>query len=395
MIGSAHSDPTSLNLSGKSVVIAGRLETIGRRTAVDLVKARGGTVRRSLGRRTGCLVVGHDATGLLENGGLRARIEAADRNAVPCLSENGFLRALGDAAADGRRPRGKVEPREDLSFSSDDIKRTAGLAGDDLRILGLLDIIDLDQGRGGFEAMVAARQAARLLRAGCTLADIAASVARMRRRVDADGSGAPGYDNPLACHHFDLDDQRTLVVRVGNHAAEVCGQLRLPLPDAGNPGIPALMDRAAAAEETGDWSTAEALYRRCIMVERHDPTAPFNLANMLRDQDRPREADLFFRLALSRDQDFAEAWYNLGCMAEAAGGAQLACDCLDRALHCDPAFADAAFNLARLRYGLGDVAAAASCWELYLELDPDSTWARKARHGLALCRRRLGGEHGE
>ncbi len=372
-------------------MIAGRLETIGRRAAIDLVKARGGTVRRSLSRFTGCLVVGHDAAGLIENGGLRARIEAADRNAVPCLSENGFLRALErDQPA-----REKGREREALPFSTEDIQRTAGLAGDDLRILGLLDIIDLDEGRGGFEAMVAARQAARLLRGGCTLAAIAASVARMRRRAGGPSDDRPrsaAYDNPLSCHHFDLDDQRTVVLRIGDHLAEACGQLRLPLLDPGNPSIDTLMDRAEAAEDAGEWSAAEALYRRCAMLDRHDPTAPFNLANMLREQGRPREANLFFRLALARDQNFAEAWYNLGHMAEAAGGVALACDCIERALRCDPAFADAAFNLARLRYGLGDFAAAASCWELYIELDPDSAWTCKARHGLALCRRQLAGD---
>lgn len=376
-----------MDLSGKSIVIAGRLETIGRRAAVDLVKARGGTVRRSLSRTTGALVVGRDSAGLLETGGLQARIEAADRRAVPCLSENGFLRTLrGERSS---RVRGGERPA--LSFSAEDIKRTAGLAGGDLRILGLLDIIDLDGGRGGFEAMVAARQAARLLRAGCTLADIAGSVARMRRHAGEDGCGASAQDNPLTRHHFDLDDQRTLVLRVGDQVAEPCGQLRLPLPDAGNPSVDFLITQAEEAAAAAEWSLAETLYRRCTLLDRNDPAPPFNLANILREQGRRREADLFFRVALARDQNFAEAWYNLGHLAEAAGGVELACDCLARALRCDPAFADAAFNLARLRYGLGDIAEAASCWELYLELDPNSAWSRKARHGLALCRRKLTG----
>jgi hypothetical protein len=371
--GAVPCNPATVDLAGKSVVIAGRLESLARRRAVALVKQRGGTVARELSRRTGCLVVGHDAAGLVASGRLQARIEAADRAEVPCLSELGFLRVLVRPDPGGEKP-GKAEPG---SFSADDIARTSGLSPDLLRILALLDIVELDGGRGGFQAMSAARQAARLLASGSSPAELTAALRALRQR------------DALARHHFDLDEDRRLVRRLGDGVAEADGQLRLVLPDAGNPGADELVAAAEDAEAAGDWTTAETLYRRCLKLDGHDPTAPFNLANVLREQGRGREAMLYCRMALARDPGFAEAWYNLGDLAEAAGDPALARRSLQRALQCDAGFADAAFNLARLNYAAGAYDDAAAQWQRYLELDPNSAWARKARHGIALCRQHL------
>lgn len=370
-------NPAMVDLAGKSVVIAGRLESLARRRALALVRERGGTVGRDLSRRTGCLVVGHDAAGLVASGRLQARIEAADRADVPCLSELGFLRVLArPVGADEEGTRGG---EGDMPFSAEDIVRTSGLSSDLLRILALLDIVELNGGRGGFAAMSAARQAQRLLLSGSTPAELIASLCALRQH------GA------LARHHFDLDEGRRLVLRVGDRVAEADGQLRLDLPEAGNPAADEVMAAAEEAEAARDWAAAETLYRRCLKLDEQDPTAPFNLANVLREQGRLREALLFCRMAVVRDPLFAEAWYNLGDLAEAADNPALARQSLERALQCDPGFADAAFNLARLLYAAGSYADAAGQWQRYLELDPDSAWGRKARHGIALCRQHLRG----
>ncbi|MGZ8337892.1 MAG: tetratricopeptide repeat protein [Allosphingosinicella sp.] len=268
---------------------------------------------------------------------------------------------------------------EGAGFSVEDIVRTSGLPAGLLRILALVDIVELDGDRGGFAAMSAARQAGRLLKAGGTLAELIVSLRALSQR------------DALARHHFDLDDGRKLVLRLGDRVAEADGQLRLALPDAGNPAPEELMAAAEEAEAAGDLGAAEAFYRRCLKLDEQDPTAPFNLANVLREQGRVREAILFCRMALARDPVFAEARYNLADLAEAAGDAGLARHSLEQALKCDPGFADAAFNLARLHYAAGAYAKAAAEWQRYLELDPDSAWARKARHGIALCRQHLRG----
>lgn len=393
-IASAAGEPgiDAIDLAGKSVVIAGRLESLDRRTAVALVRARGGTVRRGLGRHTGCLVIGHDVAELVASGHLQAQIAAADRAAIPCLSENRFVRILyrPESAIDAGAGAATHDPgataAADIarqSFSADDIAKTARLPADMLRLLSLLDFIELDRGLGDFTALAAARQAARLLAAGTGIAELIESVGRMRR------SHRPDATRLLARYRFDLDERRRLALRVGDRLAEADGQLRLALPETASPAVDELMAAAASAEAERDWPVAEALYRRCSDLAAGDPTAPFNLGNVLRERGRPREAALFFEVALARDNTFAAAWYNLGHLAEAAGDIDLARDRLERALHCDPAFADAAFNLARLHYTAGVYDRAMAAWRHYLDLDPDSEWARRARRGIALCRQHL------
>lgn len=392
-VGRAAAD--GLDFAGKSVLIVGRLETIDRRTAAGLVKARGGRIGRSLGRDTLCLVVGHRAFDLVTSGVLQARIAEADRAGVLCLSENAFVRAIRHgigktavaAASFGEVFASVGEPAaapavdaDEGAFGAAEIAKMAGLSEDMLRLLALLDIIGLDGGRGGFHALAAARQAARLLNEGVSVAALSASVRRMLAIRCGDDP------HPLARFRFDLDECRRPVLRIGERWAEVDGQLRLLLPESGNPVVEDLMAGAEEAEAAGDWTSAEALYRRCVDLDHRNPTAPFNLANVLCEQNRPREAALFYQVSLSRDPNCAAAWYNLAHLAEAGGDIDAACDRLQRALDCEPDFADAVYNLARLHYRGGAYARAAEGWRRYLQLDQDSEWARKARTGIALCR---------
>ncbi len=391
-----------LDFTRRSVLIVGRLEGLGRRVAAALIRARGGRIGRSLGRRTGYLVVGHHAVDLVAAGIVQARLAEADRAGVPCLSENAFLRALnygptstGTASAPVRREAGSAAgPGAGIAadagasaasgaFGAAEIARMAGLPAEMLRLLALLDIIELDRGRGGFPALAAARQAARLLQEGASVAALTASVRQLLR------NRRPDDPHPLARFRFDLDERRRPVLRIGKEWVEPDGQLRLVLPESSNPVVEDLLAAAEAAEAAGDWQAAELLYRRCVDLDHDDPMAPFKLATVLCEQNRPSDAALFFQMALARDPGCAAAWYNLAHLSEAVGDIGTARDRLQRALGCNPDFADAAYNLARLNYHSGAYACAAEQWQHYLELDPDSDWARKARRGIALCRQHL------
>ena len=85
------------------------------------------------------------------------------------------------------------------------------------------------------------------------------------------------------------------------------------------------------------------------------------------------------------DPEFADAWYNLALLKEAAGDKQGARLCLERAIAADPDYADPVYNLAKLQFELGCFAEASRLWQRYLALDPDSEWSRRARSGLHLC----------
>src|SRR5690606_23399489 len=264
------------------------------------------------------------------------------------------------------------------------LPEAAGLDPAVVRLLVLYDLVQPQGGECSFRDLIGAREIARLLREGLGLADIVRSAERLGR------AGEAAEDHPLARLKLVCDDSGRLARRIGDRLAELDGQLRLSLPYADNPSVDEVFDAAEEAEQAGDLATAAELYRRCVSMDPRDPIAPFNLANVLREQGERGQARLFLELALQIDPAFADAWYNLALLEEAAGNRQGARVCLERAIAADPDYADPVYNLARLQFDLGCFAEAARLWQRYLTLDPDSEWSRRARSGLRLCRQHQG-----
>jgi hypothetical protein len=361
-----------LDLDGKMLAVVGRLSSIPRRVAVEEAERRGATVRRGLPRRTDLVVIGGGARALLAGGRLLATLDLADELGARCVSEKTFLRGIG------LLPPAHAEPAE---IPLDHLAESTGLEPAIVRLMGLFDLIDAHDERCSFRDLVTAREVARLLRENVSFGEILDGVGRINRREPV--------SHPLARHKLVCAEDGRLVVRLGERFAELDGQLCLPLPEAGNPSIDLLFEAAEEAEEEGDFAQAEALYRRCVDLDRRDPIIAFNLANVLREQGQVREAKWYLQLALTIDPWFAEAWYNLAMLLQAEGRGEFVRDHLERAIAADPEYSDPVYNLARWLFEGGELAAAAHWWERYLELDPDSEWSKKARRGLALCRRHL------
>lgn len=355
-------------LAAEVVVFVGRLEALPRRAAARLVEESGGQARRGITRRTRVIVVGHGAPASLGLDRLQNRLDLGWRCGAAAWSENRFLRqfGVGDAAPAGAR-----------TFDAATVCAQSGLEAVSLRLLSLLDLVEPIDDRYGFQDIVTGRTVARLLNDGATLADVVVGLMRARR------AGARAAPPIVRCA------DGTMALRLGNDVAEMDGQLRLPLAPAPgkeeNPSVDELFEAAQWAEEEARWQAAERHYRRCVDLDRADPTGPFNLANVLHRQGRLAEAALYFRLALSIDPAFAEAWYNLAHVAEAQGRGAMALECLQHAVDADRQFGDALYNLALLRFHNGDHQDAARLWRRYLAVDGDGEWARRARAGLALC----------
>jgi len=363
-----------MEFAGKNVTLIGRVLSLPRRVVTSELERRGAIVRRRFGRQIELLVVGQGAAAMLADGRLQARLREARALGAELVGERALLRALGRVPA---------PPAEPTALHIDELASHVQLDPAAVRILTLFDLIRPVEERVGFRDLVTAREVARLLRENVPLADIVLSAVEIDRRA-----GAPG-SHPLARHKLVCDPDGRLAVRSGGGLADLDGQLRLPLPDAGNPTVDSLFEDAEEAEEAGDLASAEALYRRCVMLDRQDPIAPFNLANVLREMGRTEDARVFFQHALALDPEFAEAWYNLAGLMEAAGQRDLAREFLRRAVAADPYYGDPLYNLALWHFQVGEYAEAVVWWERYLDLDPDSEWSRKARQGLALCHQHL------
>jgi tetratricopeptide (TPR) repeat protein len=363
----------AIGLDGKTVVIVGGLDAMPRRVAADELARRGAVTRRGLTRATDLLVVGHQARARLAGGRLQETLEKADRLRVRVISERTLLRALGLL-------RTSAEP---AAVTLEELTRRARLAPEIVRLLTLFDLIETDGDRCSFRALVTAREVARLLDEGLALTSILESVGLIGVRGDTPG------DHPLARHKLICDPDGKVAVRFAGGFAELDGQMRLPLPQAGNLTVDSLFEAAEEAEESKDWATAEHFYRRCTQIDRDDPIAPFNLANVLREQGRTSEAKCHLHQALAIDPNFAEAWYNLAGVVDGEGKREVARSYLLRAVAADPWYGDPMYNLAYWHFVAGRFDEAGAWWRRYLDLDPDSAWAAKARKGLLLCARHL------
>ena len=358
------------------ISLAGRISIIGRlsvpRSVVAReVAARGGTVQRGLSRQTGIVVVARASGRQLAHGRLRTEIVQADLQGAVCISEATFLRALG-LLPEAAPVAGAI--------ALDALPDKAGLDPEVVRFLVLFGLIEPSAGQCSFRDLVCAREVARLLREGLDLPAILATAELMARR-------GPGRDQPLTRLKLVGDGRGQLARWIDGALGELDGQMRLPLPRTENPSVDELFENAEEAEQTGDLATAEVLYRRCIALDRSDPIALFNLANVLCAQGRGAAAKLYLQLAASVDPGLAEAWYNLALLLDAEGDRGAARRSFERAIEADPLYADPLYNLAHLEFEAGAFGKARDLWQRYLRLDPDSEWSRKARHGLALCQR--------
>jgi tetratricopeptide (TPR) repeat protein len=367
---------------GRTVTLIGRLAAFSVETVSAAVTLRGGVVRRGMPRRGGLLVVGRRAFSQLDDGRLRRKLQLADEVGAACISERMLLDRLGLLPA---------RPHALGVIALEDLPAKSRLDLNTLRFLILFDLIRPEADRCSFQDLVATREVRRLLNEGAALSEIIAGATRAQRRPDIVMPGPAGAllgdDQPLARLKLVSDEYGRIVSRVGTLFADLDGQLRLPLPDAGNPSVDELFEAAEEAEQLKELSVAATLYRRCIALDRHDPIAPFNLANVLREQGDIKDAVFHLRMALGIDPHFAEAWYNLALIMDEQAEPMAAQEGFERAIAADPYYADPIYNLAQLHFDRGDYTAAAELWQRYLELDPDSQWGRRARYGLALCRR--------
>jgi tetratricopeptide (TPR) repeat protein len=354
-----------MDLTGATVATLGRLWLLPRWRAAAELARRGGALTNRLSKAQG-LVIGHGAYSRLD--AVSAALAEAQRRGLWQTSEQGLLRAMGLRDDIAEPPRG---------IDADSLARQSGLTPEIIRLLELFDILGANHGGFGFQDLVAARQARRLLSGGASLAALIGAVLTAHER---------GIENPLARSQFHVSADGALALSVGGYLAELDGQMRLPLGDAGNPSLDLLYDEAARAEDDARWTEAEAIYRRIIGVAPRDAVAHFNLGNVLTALGDAAGAAYALSRAVALDPRFAEAWYNLACSCERRDDIAQARQCLERAVAADNRFADAIFNLARLYLAGGDAALAEPLFERYLVLDATSSWADRARQGLQLCR---------
>ena len=259
-----------------------------------------------------------------------------------------------------------------------EIERLTGLSPNLVSCLVLFDVLEPVDERFAYRDLVAAREAARLLKRGVAIGDVLEASIALRRR----GSN-------LAEARLTEGPSGELLREVAGQLAELSGQLTMRLEPAEAAQHRRSAGRGRAGRGGGDLATAESLYTTAMRADTADPVLPFNLGNVFQAQGRAAEAKVAWQIAVARDPAFAEAWYNLALAAEDEQQTDLAIAEYRRAVKAQPDYADAHFNLALLLTRLERCDEALAAWERFLELEPTSQAGRHAQKAIALCRMKI------
>ncbi|MGA2059556.1 MAG: BRCT domain-containing protein [Thermoguttaceae bacterium] len=146
--------------------------------------------------------------------------------------------------------------------------------------------------------------------------------------------------------------------------------------------IPSTADQmcnlAAELEEDGQLSAAAEMYRAAMAAGGPKPEICFMVAELLYRQGDLCGARERYYMAIELDEDYVEARANLGCVLAETGQRDLAVAAFEGALRFHGDYADVHYHLARTLDEIGQGVRAVGHWERFLALAPDSPWADEA-----------------
>jgi tetratricopeptide (TPR) repeat protein len=396
----SQADSTSSELlRGKRLAFVGRLASMGRREAAQLVRRQGAVVLEQPDASANFVVLGEQGLPLPDEGAVEEWAEPSVRRAV----EAGTLEIVTETQLWQRLGLVSLEP---------DIHRlyTPAMLAELLHVP--LAVIRRWHRRGliepacevrrlpyfDFQEVATAQRLAQLLAAGVSPRAIEKKLAGLARLL-------PGVGRPLAQLSVIIQGKEILL-RQGDGLIEPGGQLRFnfeawegapPVSEAaeGDQTLPAPVDLespaaspeqlcrlAAELEEDGQLTAAAEMYRAALAAAGPSPEVCFQLAELLYRLGDLAAARERYYTVIELDEDYVEARANLGCVLADLGQRELAVAAFEGALRYHPGYADAHYHLARTLDEMGRRQQAEEHWRLFLLTAPDSPWADEARTRL-------------
>jgi tetratricopeptide (TPR) repeat protein len=397
------------DLRDKLVALVGRLASMPKREAAQLVRRHGATVVEKLGPEVHLIVVGEAELPVHLNGGPDDWLDPATRQAV----DGGQTQVITETQLWQRL--GLVDPQHEIHrlytpAMLAELVRVPVAVIRRWRRCGL--IVPVREVRKlpyfDFQEVATARRLAELLAAGMSPRTIERRLASLARYL-------PGVERPLAQLSVIIRGKEILL-RQGDGLIEPGGQLRFDFdaaetesaPAADTPSEPvaestaraviSLEDRRAATEpplsadqmcqlaaeyeDDGNLEAAGEIYRAAMAAGALRPEICFQLAELLYRMGDLSGARERYYMAIELDEDYVEARANLGCVLAETGRRDLAVAAFEGALRYHKGYADVHYHLARTLDELGRGAEAAEHWRAFLEEAPDSPWADEARGRL-------------
>ena len=244
------------------------------------------------------------------------------------------------------------------SYNTKEVTELSGLTAAQLRALardGLVGRRDGRQYRFGFQDLVMARTAHRLLNGGVGLAVVRRALTTLAGgdlQTTAIRVRSEGRDVVIEDHGrtFSLDSgQGQLDFSVGTVAENMAPRV-IELKSARVDEVSAdeWYDIACDLEMSGMVDQARVAYGRALRSNPEHADAHVNTGRLEAVGGNQAEAETHYRAALAVDPGHALAWYNLGVLFEDGKRNQDAIDAYEKAIATDDDLADAHYNLARL-----------------------------------------------
>lgn len=360
-------------LAGEVVVFTGKLSSLGRRQARDLVIRLGGAAAEDVNARTTMLVIGAEgfapaaaAADLKSNKLKRAEEINAVQPQIRIVSESEFCARAGVPSAEALRRQ--YHALRDL------LVRYQSLREDHLRYLvkcGILRPVLRTNAETffAFPDLPLIKQANDGLEQGIAFRSIV-------RALLASRQGQLQFD-------FRIDAAPAKIITLRRQAREA--PPARPGPSQGRMRDAEIAEeyfRAGSALDDGDdakLDEAAAAYRKALEYDPYLCAALINLANLHYSRDELVEAQALYERAIGLESDFFEAHFNLGNIYHDLGRYPEAQSCYREALRLNPLYADAHFYLAVTFEKMGLSQEARPHWRSYQQLAPQGEWVELAR----------------
>ncbi len=367
-------DPSRrLPLAGQVVVFTGKLSSLGRREARELVVRLGGAAADDVNARTTMLVIGAEGfapppTGAETKSNKLKRAEElnAGQPQVQIVSESDFCTLAGVPTPEALKRQ--YHAMRDL------LPRYRALREDHLRYLvkcGVLRPVLRTNADTffAFPDLAVIKQANEGLEQGIAFRSIV-------RTMLASRQGQLEFD-------FRIDAAPAKIIALRRPAAD--------RPSAAASAANARLQdtqraeeyfRAGSALDDGDEAKldeAAAAYRKALELDPYLCAALINLANIHYSRDELVEAQALYERAIGLESDFFEAHFNLGNIYHDLGRYPEAQSCYREALRLNPFYADAHFYLAVTFEKMGLSQEARPHWRAYQQLAPQGEWVELAR----------------
>jgi tetratricopeptide (TPR) repeat protein len=343
-------------LRDRIVAFTGRLRSLSRPEAAELVVRAGGVVRSGVSRETSYLVTGEAESPGAVLGSRKLRLAArlnGEGAYIRIIDEPTFLRLAG------------VEPVPALDeryYTAEDVRALYGFESRDLRALERLRLVrpvlrtNADR-YYRFGDLLVLREVREALARG-------ASLGRVARRLRLERHGQMQFRFEAAC-------------------APRIVEFRLPEPEGWSADDWYELG-CQCDEDAADLERALVAYEHALELDPHHVGSLVNLGNVYYRLGQVDEARRLYERALALDPQNPNVHYNLGNVYDDLEEFRTAIRFFESAIRLRPANADAHFNLGLVHDRIGSVDQVRLHMQAYLRLEPDGEMAEVAREYLTL-----------